>query len=102
MRTILRYELPDCLNRISIAAGAKVLSVGVSVNALGKEIPSIWAECDVHDDVKYEPYGTEIRTFFIAGTGSNIDDISAYDKTYLGTMRLANQYAYHIYEVTTL
>lgn len=92
MLTIYRKELNGGLNTIKLPMGAKVLRTAMSLAESGKEVVSIWYQCDTEN-------GLEDRRFVVYGTGADMSEIEGYIKDYIGTAFKSNRYAFHVYEV---
>lgn len=101
MKTIHRYKINNAINEVEIPMGAETLSVGVCKEITNssdgstpkvKEVISIWFEVD-------DSAPKEKRTFLIFGTGANMDETANFDRKFIGTVRKANDYAFHVFEV---
>ena len=93
MKTIYRYELTDSVNIVNLPCCANVISADVDINEKGREVICIWAEIDTSDTL-YSP-----RKFCIFGTGADMNSLDNFSKHFIGTVRRANKYAFHVYEV---
>lgn len=93
MLTIHRYVINDAINKIKIPSSSEILSVGVAINEqTGKEEISVWVKCDDSDIL------TE-KTFLVFGTGADMSSTVNFDCKFIGTVRRANRWAFHIFEV---
>lgn len=92
--TVYRYEIndPSGVNHIEIQAGATPLNVGCYLNEEGKEVISVWVACNSEDS-------KQVRTFIVAGTGANLDNLINFNYKYIGTVQKSNKYAFHVFEV---
>lgn len=92
MKTIHRYELTEAINVISVPENAKVLSVGTSKNPqTKKEVISIWMAVE-DTNRKHQ------RKFLVFGTGANLDDTINFQLDFIGTIKRADEYAFHVFE----
>ena len=92
MLTVYRKELVGGLNEVKLPVGSKVLRAAMSLSDNGKEVVSIWYQCDTEN-------GMEDRRFVVYGTGADMSEIDGYIKEYIGTAFKSNRYAFHVYEV---
>lgn len=91
MKTIYRYTINKSINDIDIPNGAEIISVGVSKENDKEEI-SIWAIVDSGASMTK-------RRFLVFGTGADMDETTNFNLKFIGTVKKANQYAFHVFEI---
>lgn len=95
MKTILRYDINEAINKIDLPIGYKILSVGIAEDEKGRESISMWCEVDTIED-SYETEDTDDALILVFGTGANMDCLTNFDYKFIGTVQKSNKYAFHV------
>ena len=86
MITVFKYRIGLCINQTELPVGAEILSLGFQ----GKEF-FMWVKVDTEA-------ATEIRRFYVFGTGAEIPQNTGTYYNFIGTGHMDIGLVFHVFE----